>query len=64
MKIIQFLRFVTFCNAVLSDENKRFLYDAGVYDCDDDNDENVSIEPSLLTSFHFVKIRMMINLSS
>ncbi|GAA0173533.1 hypothetical protein LIER_27126 [Lithospermum erythrorhizon] len=26
--------------AVLSDENKRFLYDVGVYDCDDDNDEN------------------------
>ncbi|PIN09565.1 hypothetical protein CDL12_17866 [Handroanthus impetiginosus] len=25
---------------VLSDANKRFLYDVGVYDCDDDDDEN------------------------
>ncbi|KAL7140438.1 hypothetical protein ABFS83_09G121000 [Erythranthe nasuta] len=25
---------------VLSDGNKRFLYDVGVYDCDDDDDEN------------------------
>lgn len=27
---------------VLSDGNKRFLYDVGVYDSDDENDENVS----------------------
>ncbi|KAI3463202.1 hypothetical protein Pfo_019865 [Paulownia fortunei] len=26
--------------SVLSDANKRFLYDVGVYDCDDDDDEN------------------------
>ncbi|KAL3511582.1 hypothetical protein ACH5RR_024299 [Cinchona calisaya] len=26
--------------SVLSDANKRFLYDVGVYDCDDDEDEN------------------------
>ncbi|KAL7140439.1 hypothetical protein ABFS83_09G121000 [Erythranthe nasuta] len=26
--------------SVLSDGNKRFLYDVGVYDCDDDDDEN------------------------
>jgi DnaJ family protein B protein 6 len=26
--------------SVLSDSNKRFLYDVGVYDCDDDDDEN------------------------
>lgn len=28
---------------VLSNSDKRFLYDLGVYDCDDDNDENVSV---------------------
>lgn len=27
---------------VLSDANKRFLYDIGVYNSDDDDDENVS----------------------
>ncbi|XP_019194185.1 PREDICTED: dnaJ homolog subfamily B member 7 isoform X1 [Ipomoea nil] len=26
--------------SVLADTNKRFLYDVGVYDCDDDDDEN------------------------
>ncbi|XP_027125063.1 dnaJ homolog subfamily B member 7 isoform X2 [Coffea eugenioides] len=26
--------------SVLSDANKRFLYDVGVYDCDDEDDEN------------------------
>ncbi|CAA0816160.1 Chaperone DnaJ-domain superfamily protein [Striga hermonthica] len=26
--------------SVLSDANKRFLYDVGVYDCDDDDDEH------------------------
>lgn len=45
---------------VLSDANKRFLYDVGVYDCDDDDDENVSSNDcnhTLLnaTGDHFVK---------
>lgn len=51
MIIIRFTRCCFFCccghsflcATVLSDANKRFLYDVGVYDSDDDDDENVKV---------------------
>lgn len=39
---------------VLSDANKRFLYDVGVYDSDDDDDENVSSDNHMHATTHFM----------
>lgn len=38
---------------VLSDASKRFLYDVGVYDCDDDDDENVSSNDYIHATTHY-----------
>lgn len=41
--------FFYFYFLVLSNVDKRFLYDVGVYDSDDDDDENVCSLLSLIT---------------
>lgn len=41
--LLLFIHEILFSVAVLSDENKRFLYDVGVYESDDD--ESVSPDP-------------------
>lgn len=39
---------------VLSDANKRFLYDVGIYNSDDDDDEDVSCDYAFHLSFWVV----------